>query len=62
MSVYVLEDLREAREITLRNFTTCVRRLTPAAAPAVKWNADFEIYELARSIDEFIANRYEYIG
>ncbi len=55
--MYILEDLQAAKQHTLRNFTSCVRRLTPRAAPAVKWSATFEVYELTRSIDEYIAGR-----
>jgi len=57
VSINILEDLQEIRDLTLRNFSQCVRRLTPRGAPRSRWSADFEVFELAQTLDEYLAGR-----
>ena len=57
VSIYVMEDLYEARDNTVSNFTSLLRRLTPKNAPTSRWNADFEIFELKQTLDDFLAAR-----
>ena len=57
VSIYVMEDLYEARDKTVSNFTSLLHRLTPKNAPKSRWNADFEVFELKQTLDDFLATR-----
>jgi len=57
VSIYVMEDLYEARDKTISNFTKSIHRLTPKNAPKSRWNADFEVFELKQTLNDYLATR-----
>ena len=56
ITIHILEDLQEAQELTLRNFSTRAALLAPRDAPAALYNAYFETLELK----QVLFNKYMY--
>mmetsp|Transcript_16340 Transcript_16340/g.37026 ORF Transcript_16340/g.37026 Transcript_16340/m.37026 type:complete len:520 (+) Transcript_16340:99-1658(+) len=57
VSIHVMEDLKDIRDASLRNFTRCMERLTPRGAPKSRWNAAFELFELTQTFAEYLEGR-----
>mmetsp|Transcript_203 Transcript_203/g.253 ORF Transcript_203/g.253 Transcript_203/m.253 type:complete len:617 (+) Transcript_203:103-1953(+) len=58
-TIFIANDLSEAKYNAMKSFTTDVKQLIPKGAPMSTWNMAFDQKQLVESLDEYIESRID---